>query len=179
MNRERMDANLDRALRALAGETRDATPPPRVKGALLRAVRARRRQTSWWWRSAAAVLLIGAGVLAARWIGTSSEVPPADVAAQLTPAPEPPALLLDVPPAPRPRSRPRPRPQRWSDIATVRPVTNWYYSAGLPLTESGQVIRLEVPATTAARFGIAASGPVQADLYVGDDGLTRAIRFVQ
>lgn len=61
----------------------------------------------------------------------------------------------------------------------VRAVTQWYYSAGVPPVENGLLIRMEVPAATAARFGVLAPGPVQADLIIGDDGLTRAIRFVQ
>lgn len=61
----------------------------------------------------------------------------------------------------------------------VRAVTPWYFSAGVPPVESGQLIRMEIPPETAARFGILVQGPVQADLIVGDDGLTRAIRFVQ
>ncbi|MCL4793949.1 MAG: hypothetical protein KJZ84_05270 [Bryobacteraceae bacterium] len=61
----------------------------------------------------------------------------------------------------------------------VEALTPWYFSAGMPPAESGQWIRLEVPADTAARFGVVANGPVQADLIIGDDGLTRAIRFVQ
>jgi hypothetical protein len=60
-----------------------------------------------------------------------------------------------------------------------RAVTPWYFSAGVPPVESGQLIRMEVPPETAARFGLLVHGPVQADLIIGDDGLTRAIRFVQ
>jgi hypothetical protein len=60
----------------------------------------------------------------------------------------------------------------------VRAVTPWYYSGGVPPAERGYLIRMEVPPEAAARFGLAAAGPVQADVIIGDDGLTRAIRFV-
>lgn len=61
----------------------------------------------------------------------------------------------------------------------IRAVTPWYFSVGVPPVENGQLIRMEVPPETAARFGVVAAGPVEADLIIGDDGLTRAIRFVQ
>lgn len=61
----------------------------------------------------------------------------------------------------------------------LRAVTPWFFSAGVPAVESGFLVSMDVPAETAARFGLAARGPVQADLIIGDDGLTRAIRFVQ
>lgn len=60
----------------------------------------------------------------------------------------------------------------------IRAVTPWYFSAGVPPVERGHLIRVEVPPEAAARFGLAAAGPVQADVIIGDDGLTRAIRFV-
>jgi len=49
--------------------------------------------------------------------------------------------------------------------------------------ESGQVMRVEVPASTLLPFGLlvrldALTQPVQADLIIGQDGLARAIRFL-
>jgi len=61
----------------------------------------------------------------------------------------------------------------------MRTVTPWYFNVGVPPVENGQLIRMEVPPETAARFGVVVAGPVEADLIIGDDGLTRAIRFVQ
>ncbi len=61
----------------------------------------------------------------------------------------------------------------------VRTVTPWYFNVGVPPVQNGQLIRMELPPETAARFGVLAAGPVEADLIIGDDGLTRAIRFVQ
>jgi len=50
--------------------------------------------------------------------------------------------------------------------------------------ESGQVIRVRMPRSALARFGLPvnleqADVPVKADVLVGDDGLARAIRFVR
>jgi hypothetical protein len=52
---------------------------------------------------------------------------------------------------------------------------------------NAQIIRLEVPRTALASFGLASidslegssSGTVLADVVVGEDGLARAVRFVQ
>ena len=62
----------------------------------------------------------------------------------------------------------------------MRAVTPWYFYAGLPLTGSGQVVRVEVSSATAAQFGVfAGPGLVPAQVFIGDDGLARAIRFVR
>jgi hypothetical protein len=57
---------------------------------------------------------------------------------------------------------------------------------GMPLTplESGQVVRISVPRTTLAAFGLPvnyerAGEPVKADVLLSDDGIARAIRFVR
>ena len=193
MSKERMDENLSRALQALAEETNQGGARDEVKAALLAEVRGRRgKHRQWWWQSAAAaVLLIGLGYGAARW--SYSEPAPKDILA-VAPAPHPveeraPARVLDpVSASPETRAtvaavrraRPAPKsPERWSDAGQTKPVTPWYFNEGLPLAERGQVIRLEVPAATAAQFGVLARGPVKADLFIADDGLTRAIRFVQ
>ena len=58
------------------------------------------------------------------------------------------------------------------------------YSA-VPATRA-HLVRIEVPRTALASFGLGAidsvpgaSGTVLADLLVGEDGLARAVRFVQ
>ena len=56
----------------------------------------------------------------------------------------------------------------------------------VPVTD-GQILRLEVPRTALAAFGLApadafdasAAGTVVADVVVGEDGLARAVRFVR
>jgi hypothetical protein len=46
---------------------------------------------------------------------------------------------------------------------------------------SGHIVRMEVPATVLASFGLENADPelktVTADVFVGDDGLARAVRF--
>ena len=54
-------------------------------------------------------------------------------------------------------------------------------------TADGQIVRLEVPRAALASFGLgpldglegAISGTVQADVFVGEDGIARAVRFVR
>jgi hypothetical protein len=58
--------------------------------------------------------------------------------------------------------------------------------SNVPIT-NGQVVRMEVPRTALASFGLASidvrdgssSGTVLADVLVGEDGLARAVRFVR
>ncbi len=57
------------------------------------------------------------------------------------------------------------------------------WSAGLPPFESGEIVRMEVPVATLPTYGIdisagSASGPVEADVLIGQDGFARAIRLV-
>jgi hypothetical protein len=56
-------------------------------------------------------------------------------------------------------------------------------AADLPQFESGTIVRLELPVASLPAYGIeipaaADERPVEADLLVGQDGLTRAIRLV-
>jgi hypothetical protein len=58
------------------------------------------------------------------------------------------------------------------------------YGASLPPLESGRIIRVEMPRSVLAALGIPVNRDrmderVKADVLLGDDGLTRAIRFVQ
>lgn len=57
------------------------------------------------------------------------------------------------------------------------------WSAGLPAFESGEIVRMEVPAATLPTYGIDISSgvsgkPVEADVLIGQDGFARAIRLV-
>jgi len=75
-----------------------------------------------------------------------------------------------------------------ADIEQARETVTEY----IPLTylddatamESGQVVRIDVPRSSLAAFGLPVAQDrlderVKADIIVGDDGLARAIRFVQ
>ena len=63
-------------------------------------------------------------------------------------------------------------------------VTTEYFPleySNVPVTD-GQTLRLELPRTVLSSFGLEAdstSGTVLADVIVGQDGLARAVRFVQ
>jgi hypothetical protein len=55
---------------------------------------------------------------------------------------------------------------------------------GEPLPANGEIIRVRLPRSALLPFGIPAGGPnpdrrIQADVLVGEDGLARAVRFVQ
>jgi hypothetical protein len=68
------------------------------------------------------------------------------------------------------------------DIATdFIPLT---YGASLSGTDGGHVVRVELPRTAMAQFGLPVNAersaePVKADVLLGEDGLARAIRFVR
>jgi len=54
----------------------------------------------------------------------------------------------------------------------------------LSMSEGGQVVRVELPRSALASFGLPVNGgrvnePVKADVVVGNDGIARAIRFVR
>ena len=58
------------------------------------------------------------------------------------------------------------------------------YSSNLSVQDGGQVVRVEMPRSAMARFGVPVNmdrydEKVKADVLVGSDGLARAIRFVQ
>lgn len=68
------------------------------------------------------------------------------------------------------------------DIATDFIPLN--YAADLSNLDSGRVVRVELPRTALARYGLPmnaerAGEPVKADVLLGEDGLARAIRFVR
>lgn len=68
------------------------------------------------------------------------------------------------------------------DIATdFIPLT---YGGDLSALDGGRVVRVELPRTAMARFGLPvnaerAAEPVKADVLLGDDGLAQAIRFIR
>lgn len=187
--------NLRGALKALAGETSRAHASPRVHDALrveLRA-RARRRHIAVWWpAAAAAALIIGL------WLGLprKSAVPRFPHVAVAEPAPAPPPATAPVG-TDRELSQPEPLPTVTRAVAPVRtrnaavapqppasaaaqPLTPWYFYTGLPVSTRGQVVRILVSNQTAAQFGVVTTADaVPAQVFIGDDGITRAIRFVQ
>ena len=182
MEDERTASLLD-ALRSLAGETQEAMPPPRIERELRGQMRRKRISSyPWWLAAAAAVAVVGF------WAVNRKAQPVAEMpvqvpqVVQMQPA-EPAALPAEVDeavPVARPAvARASQRPVSGGDIRELSPLTPWYYSEGLPVPAGGQVVLIRVNPATARRFGVISDGPVPAQLLIGDDGLTRAIRFVQ
>jgi len=189
--------NLHDALRALAEETSSASAPDQVRANLraeLRA-RARRKRISTWWPAAAAAALI-LGI----WLGMPSQQSPSGASNQVAEVqPTPPPIALPEPKPVTEEATPRdttplvfresaaaPSPATRARLVTAssaadrKPVTPWFFYAGLPATERGQVVGIQVNRETAAQFGVyTASATVPAQVFIGDDGLTRAIRFVR
>src|SRR6266571_1092950 len=142
------------------------------------------------WSLAAAIVLILLAVAALLWLPRPSrethEVAP--LMPQSIPAPPPSnAEQAMTPPStsPQPRrvSRRRPRTDiRADEVATdFLPLT---YIAGPAASDSGNVVRMNVPRSALIAMGLPmnvnrAGEMVKADVFVGDDGLARAIRFVQ
>lgn len=189
--------NLQNAIRALADETRGAHASDRVRDALrveLRNRTRRRRYAAWWPAAAAAALLIGI------WLGIprKSDLPqvPNVAVAQpsLTQAPQlpqpaevgtdreisQPQPLPTVTRSATPRVQPAAvTPQSAATESGIQAITPWYFYTGLPVSTRGQVVRIRVSNQTAAQFGIlAASDAVPAQVFIGDDGVARAIRFI-
>ena len=82
--------------------------------------------------------------------------------------------VLETAPAP-----PQARRAVYGDQRTLAPLTPWYVNTGMVPVQRGQVIYMEVGPETARQFGLALAGPIQAEVFVGDDGMARAIRLVR
>jgi hypothetical protein len=150
------------------------------------------------WMAAAAALLLSAGAFLAWSVlqvprpapgiatalpvrpsaGSTSAVPPVRPSTMATGDP---AVRPSQPRAERPRPRPRPAP-KVPDIPSVEFVA-LPGAASLPRFESGSIVRVDLPLSSLAAYGVDIStsggkGPVKADVLVGQDGEPRAIRLV-
>jgi hypothetical protein len=163
----------------------------------------RPRAPRWVW-AAAAVLMISLFTLGWRWLSPNQQqatdsngfaaVTPTASATQNQSATARSVTTTNQQAAPRrapshkvthKQPRQRERIERYlveSEIATdFLPLVD---ASRLARPERLQIIRVEVPRVALASFGLPMSferaiEPVQADLVVGSDGVTRAIRFVQ
>jgi anti-sigma factor RsiW len=132
-----------------------ATPRPGLAGPQVRG-----------WLAAAAVLVlaVAAWQAAARWPSSR------ETAAGVEPGPS------------RTARNPEARPEPAADGEMLRFVV-LPTAVGLPALESGRIVRVELPAAELPAYGFdvtpqPASGAVEADVLVGQDGQPRAIRFV-
>ena len=180
MNRE--TDNLQAALRTLAAGSAGASAPDRVRRALQAELRGRRRRRllAAWWPAAAAAAALIVGI----WLGRP-QAPQAPVEAPSVAAVEP--APAEIPAAPSPAQQPAPSesaPQARlvtaATPASSAAVTPWFLYTGVPPAARGQVVRIRVSAATAAQFGVyRGAGDVPAQVFIGDDGPARAIRFVR
>lgn len=169
--------HLRAAFRALAAETADAAAPERVRRALENELRwrsRRRRLAAWWPAAAAAALILGV------WLGRPGPArvtPPLAVVAAVDPAPVRPVAAPVAELAPE---TPRARLAATRTVTPQAAVTPWFFYTGLPPAARGQVVRIQVSSATAAQFGVfRGTGDVPAQVFIGDDGVARAIRFVR
>jgi len=184
MTEDKRTASLLNALRDLADQTEGARPPERIERELKAHLRRHRMAKYPWWLAAAAAL-----ILVGFWAATRQGRQPVAGQAAVVPAAiqqpiaEPAPLVdevLEAIPVAKPgvvRASRRSRPNEPAE--QLSPLTPWYYSEGLPAPAQGQIVFIRVNPQTARRFGVVSDGPVPAQLLIGDDGLTRAIRFVR
>ena len=70
-----------------------------------------------------------------------------------------------------------------SDVIDLADFAPWPGADAFPPFESGSLVRVDLPVSALARLGLSAplsaAGVVQADIVIGQDGLARAVRFVQ
>jgi hypothetical protein len=96
---------------------------------------------------------------------------------QPAPAPAPPQTVAPQTVARVGRKAHRRAPAWREGEAELSP---WYYNSALPPAARSVVVRSEVDASTAQRFGVLTPGEkVPVEIIFGDDGLPRAIRFVK
>ena len=203
---------LTRGLQALASEMKELEAPDHVEVKVLKAFRARqvvvpiqtRRPTSrYWFAAVAAVLLIAMSVVALRWksidkpaqtyaghretekpkVNTPREEVPKPVEYQTVHQ----ASSNSIPKRVRPR---RSRSSENAPVASLRPseiATDFIplrYMNAANLQDGGQIVRVELPRSALANFGLPVNMErynerVKADVLYGVDGLAHAIRFVK
>ena len=205
MNSQRSDEEiLTSGLQLLAEEMASHDAPPEIEQKLREAFRARavvvpmparRRYTGYWVAAGiAAVLLIAVSVIALR----SRTDPPKPEKAQQTEQPrikeEEPRPVFETPKveevvAQKPRRRTVRRPANSAIANHVnREIATDFMPLGYlnpaTLQDGGQIIRVELPRSSLANFGLPVNmnryhEKVKADVLLGADGLAHAIRFVQ
>ena len=151
MNNEQDQNPIDALLRRLADDDAAIAPAPRVEARLRREVQALAAEQR---RGRSIVLALAAGLLLTIlplvwWVAGSPSRPITTIAQEIT-TPFFPLFYGSVP------------------------------------ASGAHIVRMQVPRASLARFGLmsadaidAAAGMVLADVLIGDDGLARAVRFVQ
>ena len=205
---------LTRELKSLAAEMNHLEAPDSVEAKVLQAFRARRvvvpitvkRSNSRYWLAAvAAMLLIAISVVALRW-QAGGDAPRETFAEKQSPSepkdePKSPVqnepqreleyqAVNDVPKRiERKPVRPRVRRSENAQLANhTREIATDFiplrYMNAASLQDGGQIVRVELPRSALANFGLPVNmdrynEKVKADVIFGVDGLAHAIRFVQ
>ena len=210
MNRSHDEEMLTRELHSLKAEMNKLSAPESVEANVLQAFRARkvvpitvkRSYSRYWLAAVAAVLLIAMSVVALRW-RSNPETPRREVAVQ--PLPEKPKSepntpqqidepaetyqAVNEPQKRKPVRHPRTRRSETAQAANhTREIATDFiplrYMNAASLQDGGQIIRVELPRSALANFGLPVNmdrynEKVKADVIFGVDGLAHAIRFVQ
>jgi hypothetical protein len=202
---------LTLGLQSLAAEMESLEAPREIEAKLLEAFRARevvvpmvKRQSHsrYWLAAIAAMLLIAISVVVFRWSNRPADGPRQAVKQeQLKPDISNKSneqFVRNDEKAPVEDSLPqRPKPKRVHPVTSRRPeVANHVtkeiatdfiplsYMSAASLQEGGQIIRVQLPRSALANFGLPVNmdrynEKVKADVLYGVDGMARAIRFVQ
>ena len=191
--RDSDQVEVNAKLQDLKEAMRNAAAPERVEAALVAAFREHarvappRRPLAWpRWALAAGVAAALLVVVTPGLFRDKPAPPPQPVSVATAPAPVQPIPAAALEPATVPLEqavrRVPPPPARPAEIATdfipVAPPETWQ-----PGT-SGQILRVRLPRTSLASFGLPMNAdlsaePVRADVIVSQDGVVRAIRFVR
>lgn len=210
MNRSHDEEMLTSELHSLKAEMNKLSAPDSVEAKVLEAFRARkvvpitvkRSSSRYWLAAVAAVLLIAMSVVALRW-RSNAETPRRDFAKQQLPEkpnsePDIPQRIdepskeyqaVNEPPKRKPVRQPRTRRSETAQVANhAREIATDFiplrYMNAASLQDGGQIIRVELPRSALANFGLPVNmdrynEKVKADVIFGVDGLAHAIRFVQ
>jgi len=212
MNRSHDEEMLSGELRSLKAEMNKLSAPDSVEAKVLEAFRARkvvpitvkRSNSRYWLAAIAAMLLIAMSAVVLRW-RSDGETPRLAVAEQQTPdkpknesnTPQPIDELpkeveyqaVDHSPKRKPVRQPRARRSETSQVANhAREIATDFiplrYMNAASLQDGGQIVRVELPRSALANFGLPVNmdrynEKVKADVIFGVDGMAHAIRFVQ
>lgn len=195
--------SLRRALAEFAVETGSGMASDSVRQALRREVRARAHRR-WAFMSLAAAAALAAIVfgVSTRWARPVAPSPSRTIAREghAPGSSTVPALTQDLAAGVRTasaatapaaasaqrRARPRRAPASREPAATGDwrkgeiVLSPWYYNTALPPTARSVLVRSEVDARTAMRFGVLSAGDTApVEILFGEDGLPRAMRFVR
>jgi hypothetical protein len=180
-------------LRALREKVSEDGPPASVEAALVSAFRrrelrnkanSRRKPLLWLGLAAAATVLIAVVVNRQDPPVVQTKVPPKPTVTAAARAPEYTTEASPAPSAPVRRKVPRAAPQPVPVEEVATDFMALPYAPRFTSEDRGQVVRVRLPRESMRVFGLPVNqdrivNAVKADVLVGEDGIARAIRFVQ